>query len=433
MDNLNLKEIAMNEAQDSEMKKALAADKQTQDFSHNFELDSTSSGGPSQEDSVKPSEQNCNSSGESIPGQDVLARKTKDIPEQLDEWPYKFDMADVADEMANTIKKHCVLTPEETDAIALWIVASYAIEAFQIFPRLALISPEMRCGKSTTMHVISALCRDGLQVSNLTPAILFRLADAFEVTLLIDEADTFIKDGDPELIGLVNSGHNKSTATTLRCAGDDHKPRAFRTWMPMVLASIGELPRTIMDRSITINLRRKMRGEGVTRVSGDIEERLCPLRRKTLTWCIASFRKLQDKPIDPPDKGNDRALDNWIPLFTIAEYIGGDWPTRCNRAYSSLTTETELPLQTHLLADINRVFKQHTELKISTEELIGKLCADTEAPWLTCNYGKKLTPRFMAKLLKPYSITPKTMRWGETTKRGYEREQFQDAFERYLS
>jgi hypothetical protein len=85
------------------------------------------------------------------------------------------------------------------------------------------------------------------------------------------------------------------------------------------------------------------------------------------------------------------------------------------------------------LADINCLFKQNTEPKISSEELIEKLCLDTEAPWLSCNYGKRITPRFLANLLRPYNIAPKTMRWGEITKRGYEREQFADAFERYLS
>ena len=42
-----------------------------------------------------------------------------------------------------------------------------------------------------------------------------------------------------------------------------------------------------------------------------------------------------------PPCGNDRALDNWHPLFTIAEVIGDDWPVRVQVAFARLTEEEQ--------------------------------------------------------------------------------------------
>src|SRR5690606_3441587 len=108
------------------------------------------------------------------------------------------------------------------------------------FPKLSFISPEKRCGKTTTMEVVQALCRDGVLASNLSKAVLYRItADDLQPTLIIDEADTYIKNGDPELVGIINSSHNKSGATVLKCLGDSegYGVKAHSTWMPMVLAS----------------------------------------------------------------------------------------------------------------------------------------------------------------------------------------------------
>lgn len=52
--------------------------------------------------------------------------------------------------------------------------------------------------------------------------------------------------------------------------------------------------------------------------------------------------------------------------------------------------------------------------------------------WATHNRGKPITPRQLAKLLSGYGIKPKTVRFGNSTPKGYERSQFDDAFARYL-
>ena len=90
----------------------------------------------------------------------------------------------------------------------------------------------------------------------------------------------------------------------------------------------------------------------------------------------------------------------------------------------------ELPTQ--LLMYIHAYFQSSGNSRVSSADLVDALCEDSTGPWQECNNGRKLTQPQVAKLLRPYGISPKTFRFGSTTKRGYEKSQFTDAFERYL-
>ena len=352
--------------------------------------------------------------------------------EELVPWPAVVDIECVLSEMVRIIRQHCILTDHEANAIALWIASSYLINSFRVFPKMSLISPEKRCGKSTTMEVIQCMSRDGLMMSNISPAVIYRMTEAHQMTLLIDEADTFIKGGDPMLVGLINSGHTKSGANVSRCVGEDYSPKKFSTWMPMVLASIGALPSTIMDRSIVINLRRKKRGEVVARLPTKLFDNHLAIRQKLARWCLDAQNKIETSLIEPPDIGNDRARDNWLPMLTVAGLAGEAWKLKGEQSYRALTSVPELELPTQLLMDIRELFSGLGADKVSTSDVVDMLTADEDKVWRQCNGGKALSAATMAKLLKPYGVTPTCMRFGAKTKRGYERSQFDDPFDRYL-
>jgi hypothetical protein len=133
------------------------------------------------------------------------------------------------DAVVDLIKKYCVLTCEEVDAIALWITASYLINSLRVFSKLTLISPEKRCGKTTTMEVVHSLAKEGVLASSISGAAIYRITQQLQPTLLIDEADTFLKNRDPQLIGLINSSHTKAAAQVVRCVGNDFKASPFST------------------------------------------------------------------------------------------------------------------------------------------------------------------------------------------------------------
>ena len=250
---------------------------------------------------------------------------------------------------------------------------------------------------------------------------------------MIDEADTFVKGGDPSLIGIINSGHTKAGAHVLRCEGENYNARAYSTWMPMVLASIGDLPHTIMDRSIVINLRRKTANEHVARIPPDLDSQCVDLRRQVERWRADTNSDILRTELEPPELGNDRARDNWTPLFAIAKNISSKWLEACHVAYKALTVTQEPEIQTQLLQDIRTVFSQRELDRIRTSDLIEELTSDPDSGWTNVAGGWRLTPKVVSNLLAPYKIKPAVMRIDGGTYRGYNRLDFADAFDRYLN
>ena len=186
-------------------------------------------------------------------------------------WATSIDGAELIRELSHSITRYVMLSKESAVAIALWVVHAYAFEASTITPRLAITSPEKRCGKTTLLRIIQVLVPRPLSAANITAAAMFRTVEMARPTLLIDEADTFLA-ANEELRGILNSGHSND-GNVIRLVGDDHEPRAFSTWCPTAIAAIGRLPNTIEDRSIKIVMRRRRRDEPVDRIGRDQSER----------------------------------------------------------------------------------------------------------------------------------------------------------------
>ncbi len=68
-----------------------------------------------------------------------------------------------------------------------------------------------------------------------------------------------------------------------------------------------------------------------------------------------------------------------------------------------------------------------------SQELLQDLCAREERPWGEWGRGRgSMSPRQLAARLKPFGVQPGSLRDGAKTGKGYTREQFADAFSRYL-
>ncbi|MBK8318826.1 MAG: hypothetical protein IPL05_09715 [Betaproteobacteria bacterium] len=142
---------------------------------------------------------------------------------------------------------------------------TWFMDVVQVAPLAVITAPEKRCGKSQLLFLLGRLVHRPMAASNITSAALFRAVDAWKPTLLVDEADAFMKDNE-ELRGLLNCGHTRDSAYIIRVVGDDHTPKRFNVWGAKALAGIGHLADTIIDRSIVLELRRKLPHEEVLRL-----------------------------------------------------------------------------------------------------------------------------------------------------------------------
>lgn len=356
--------------------------------------------------------------------------KLADPPQWLDE----VDGVLLSNEIAETIRRFVVISAESVTAIALWIVLTFTFDAFDVLPLLAILSPVKRCGKTRLMSLLSALVLRPLSTSNITPAALFRSIEKFRPTLLADEGDTFLGDRD-ELRGIINSGHTPETAFVIRTVGDQYEPKIFSTWAPKAIAQIGDLPDTIEDRSIVIGMRRRSSEEKVERWRARRHREFEPLRQRLARWAADNAELLRSAdPAVPDELTSDRAVDNWRPLFAIADAIGGEWPSLArNAAIAAAIGEASTEsIGVVLLLDMRHLFRQGGE-RLPTSHVLKALNGADERPWATFASGKPMTPRNLAALLKPFGIRSKQYRFEDGTNgRGYSADDFGDAFKRYL-
>jgi hypothetical protein len=340
-------------------------------------------------------------------------------------------------DVAGFVGQFVVMTPEKLLAVALWVIHTHCVAQFDQTPYLAVTSPEKQCGKSRLLEVLELLVHRPWQTVLPSEAVVFRTIDSKVPTMLLDETDAIFNPKSAEryegLRAILNSGHRRG-ATVARCVGPRQQLQDFSTFCPKVLAGIGSLPDTIADRSVPVRLERKKRGEVADRFfRREAEPRGRDLQSRMLAWCNAEGETLRAARPPMPDELSDRMQEGCEPLVAIADVLGCGEDARA--AFVELLTAERLDnvetLRLRLLRDIRDVFGARTRTT-STEGLIKKLLREDESPWGSY-YGRAVEARDLSRLLAPYGIHPATVRVSkERTAKGYRRDDFADAWERYL-
>jgi putative DNA primase/helicase len=88
-------------------------------------------------------------------------------------WPEPVDGAILLTALAETFRRYVALLPGAAEALALWVLHAHTIDAADISPMLALQSPQKRCGKTTTLQILSAMVPRPLPCGNITAAAVF--------------------------------------------------------------------------------------------------------------------------------------------------------------------------------------------------------------------------------------------------------------------
>lgn len=364
------------------------------------------------------------------------AAPTDDVGSMPDPEPGPLeDGAALLDEVYQAQGRYVVFPDEHSArATTLWVAATHGINFWNAAPRLVIISPQKRCGKTRFMDVVAAMSHRPLVTVNATSAAVFRsLNGERPPTLFLDEADTVFgtkraAEQNEDLRALLNAGHQRGRPA-LRCVGPQQIPMEFPTFAMAALAGIGTMPDTITDRAINITMRRRMFGEHVSqfRVRRD-EPVLHGLRERLAVWVQGHAEELTNAEPDMPVE--DRAADTWEPLIAIADAAGGEWPRMAREACVALVAGAEdaqedRSIQIRLLTDIRNIFSGEEVEFLSSVQLVQRLKAITESPWGDWD----LTTSKLAHHLAPFGIKPGHN--VERTVRGYRLEFFHDAFQRY--
>lgn len=355
--------------------------------------------------------------------------------------PRDRDGAALLAEVRDTISRFVVLpSADALTAVTLWVAATHGGRWFEHATRLAIHSPEKRCGKSRLLEVLEALAHDPVPTSNASVAALFRLigkaGDGNPPTLMIDEADRLFgsrkaDDDNRDLIGLLNNGFRPGQPTW-RCVGPQQTATPFANFAFAALAGIGRLPDTIEDRAVNLTMRRRLPGETVARYRLRTDRpALVDLGRRLGEWATSIGESLGEPVADLPTELEDRAQDAWEPLIAIADAARGDWPKLARKAAVALSQELteddgERSARLRILADVRAAFTARGAEFLPTGELLNYLRGLEESPWK----DYELTARKLARYLLEFRVKP--AKNTASTVRGYRIADLDDSFQRYL-
>jgi hypothetical protein len=319
---------------------------------------------------------------------------------------------------------------------ALWAIATFVFEIFDSFPYLTITSPTKRCGKTRFAEILELLCCRPMLSVNVSEAALFRSIENDRPTVIIDEAEA-LKNRTSEraryLLSILQAGYKKG-AVVPRCVGSGHEVEKFCVFCPKAILLIGKLPDTLMDRSIVVLMRRHLKTEKVKRLRRRIvTDEAAGITKVIRAWVRAHKQEIAQAYLKQNAEFlRDRETEIWEPLFAVAAIACPERLEELRQIAIRLSgKKTEMDVDEsqglRLLADIRAIFEKTHQKAIRSADLVKRLRKEAPNHW-----GDELTETKLASLLKDFEIRPKQVWSNATNRRGYSREDFKSAFERYL-
>lgn len=350
----------------------------------------------------------------------------------------QIDGAELLDDVRAFIGRFVAFpSPAALHAVTLWAAMTHMADHLHATPRLALLSPEPGSGKTRVLEVLALLVLRPMLVFGASAAAIFRTL-AIEVrSLLFDEVDAIWtkrgkdSDSNEDLRALLNSGYRRG-ATIPRCVGPRHEVQNFAVYSPAALAGLGDLPDTLMSRSVIIRMRKRMKSERVEPFRMRVHEpQGLPLAERLEKWAGQVGQQVGNAWPELPPGVVDRPAELWEPLIAVADAAGGHWPATARAACVELlkvAEERDVSLGVRLLIDLRTVFGDADAM--ATADILDALHDLDEAPWGDL-YGKPMQSRTLARMLRQYEVKSTKVKTAGRSLQGYRREDMWDAWERY--
>ena len=351
------------------------------------------------------------------------------------------DGAALLDSLVAILERYAALPAGGAPAVALWALYTWCFRAFAVSPYLMVTAPEREAGKSRVTEILSWMVARAKPASDASAAALFRIIERDGPTILIDEAQHFLKrrDGDP-MRGIILAGFTRRLATVDRCEGEGNEVRSFSTFAPKAMngRKLAGMDDMLTSRSVVIPMTRARKL--LPELRADRDPVGDDLKRQCARWAADNEAALREA--DPDTGGRiGRIAQVWRPLFAIADAAGGEWPERARKAADALNTQAAAfadgeTLGTMLLADVREVFREKGDPeRIQSKDLDTALIALPERPWEAMpKTGKSITAQARGRMLAEYGIHAKTLRFdGGRNAKGYERASFVEAWTAYLA
>jgi len=228
--------------------------------------------------------------------------------------------AQVLAEVERFIGKYVGLRPDDLTAVACYVLLTWLADKADAIP-YPCFRGDYGTGKSRALQVVGSICRRPAMISaSPTPAVLFRLIEAWQPTLIIDEFNKGAAVTD-DITAVLNAGYQRG-ATVLRCVGDENEPRPFKCYGPKLLATRLRMFKddALESRLLVINMPGD-KPDGIPTVleRDTFERETQQLRDLLCAWRLRYWHEfdLTDPGIDLPDL-DYRYVQIITPLLAVA-------------------------------------------------------------------------------------------------------------------
>jgi len=353
------------------------------------------------------------------------------------------------DDVATAIRKYVVVDEQQLAILSVWVLHTWTFEAFDYTPYLNIHAGTSSVGKTLLAEVLEQLCWEGFLVGSISGSVLFRYIEVKRPTLFLDELDKALDPKNPnasQILQVLDTGFKRSGRALRNEPGKKGKweAKGFSTFCPKAFQTIRPPPAELVNRSITIYMKRKLPAEVIERKRDrKIRREFEPLRQRAERWSEGSTRDLRERiesdAVQIPEKLSDRAGDILEPLFAIADEAGADRGKRTREAAVNIFVMEEDVRHTNevILQDVYSVFKPTKEAApreyVLTQELLAELNGIEDRTWVTWNKGDGLNAKDLARVLRGFGGRTENKKIDGKVRKAYFWKGLEDEFQRVCS
>ena len=190
------------------------------------------------------------------------------------------------------IHRYVDLAPAFEAIAAYYVLLSWVYDAFTDLPYLRLRG-DLGTGKTRALIVLGSIVYKGFFASGAsTVSPIFHIQDAFQGTLILDEADFRFSDAAAQLTKILNNGSTQGLPVlrTMTNRNRELSPQAFRVFGPKIVAMrehFGDV--ALESRFITAETSgRRLRGDIPIHLPDEFKGEARALRNSLLAWRFRS-------------------------------------------------------------------------------------------------------------------------------------------------
>jgi hypothetical protein len=330
------------------------------------------------------------------PQNNLLAHKVVLLPSAPEEYGSE---AELLSAIQSFIHRYVDVSPQFEEIAACYVLFSWVYDAFGELPYLR-VRGDYGSGKSRFLLTVGSLCYKPMFASGASSTSpLFRIMDAFEGTLVIDESDFRESDERVEIVKILNNG-NARGFPVLRCeinARKEFDPRAYAVFGPKIIATRRAFQdRALESRCLTEEMGGRPLRKGIPiNLPACFEEEALHLRNQLLVFRFRN--RLLERQLEDllPEGVEPRLRQIFAPLLAVI----GDQGIRERLLLFAGQYQRELVAdrRTQVEAQLLEVLRS---LALAGEPLVVKDITAAFVERYGEEYGGRLTPRWIGGVLR---------------------------------